>query len=230
MSLATSRSAVTLVQSRSDVRRRDTAEVETRHARATTRVVGSGAAYRPTVSCAGPYPPRRCTSGTTWRQPGMTASKGEARPCGTRIVEHMFVFHRAERRHGYGIAGQLVRDREVESRVARVRVFALGVKPDYQHTGVAARFYQMHFEAADRTPQKTGELGWVLETNRQMNRAMSAWAGSSSAVTALRAPRKAPLPNGAPSADRADEPTRGTSPTSRLCDAVTRWDGSDDSV
>ena len=34
------------------------------------------------------------------------------------------------------------------------RVFALGVKPAYQHTGVAARFYQMHFDAAERTHRR----------------------------------------------------------------------------
>ncbi len=34
-------------------------------------------------------------------------------------------------------------------KIDRVRVFALGVKPDWQHTGVAAKFYERHFEAAD---------------------------------------------------------------------------------
>ncbi len=58
-----------------------------------------------------------------------------------------------------------------------VRVFALGVKPEYQHTGVAARFYQMHFDAADRTPQKGGEMGWILEVNKPMNRAMEGMGG-----------------------------------------------------
>ena len=58
-----------------------------------------------------------------------------------------------------------------------VRVFALGVKPAYQHTGVAARFFQMHFDAAERTPQKGGEMGWILETNQQMNRAMEGMGG-----------------------------------------------------
>lgn len=58
-----------------------------------------------------------------------------------------------------------------------VRVFALGVKPAYQHTGVAARFYQMHFDAAERTPQKGGEMGWILETNESMNRAMEGMGG-----------------------------------------------------
>jgi len=58
-----------------------------------------------------------------------------------------------------------------------VRVFALGVKPEYQHTGVAARFYQMHYDAAARTPQKGGEMGWILEVNKPMNRAMEGMGG-----------------------------------------------------
>ena len=56
-------------------------------------------------------------------------------------------------------------------------VFALGVKPAYQHTGVAARFYQMHYDAAERTPQKGGEMGWILEVNKPMNRAMEGMGG-----------------------------------------------------
>lgn len=35
-------------------------------------------------------------------------------------------------------------------KIDAVRVFALGVKPSYQNTGVAARFYQMHFDAAEQ--------------------------------------------------------------------------------
>jgi GNAT superfamily N-acetyltransferase len=58
-----------------------------------------------------------------------------------------------------------------------VRVFALGVKPAYQHTGVAAKLYQLHFDAAERTPQKGGEMGWILETNKPMNRAMEGMGG-----------------------------------------------------
>jgi GNAT superfamily N-acetyltransferase len=61
--------------------------------------------------------------------------------------------------------------------IDRVRVFALGVKPEYQHTGVAARFYQMHFDSAERTPQSWGEMGWILETNTAMNRAMEGMGG-----------------------------------------------------
>jgi GNAT superfamily N-acetyltransferase len=59
----------------------------------------------------------------------------------------------------------------------RVRVGFLGVKPEYQHTGVAAKLYIEHFDTAARTPQKWGEMGWILETNRAMNRGMEAMGG-----------------------------------------------------
>ncbi|MFN8217617.1 MAG: hypothetical protein U0R71_13575 [Solirubrobacterales bacterium] len=61
--------------------------------------------------------------------------------------------------------------------VDRIRVGFLGVKPEYQHTGVAAALYISHFEAAANTPQKSGEAGWILETNEPMNRALEAMGG-----------------------------------------------------
>jgi GNAT superfamily N-acetyltransferase len=62
-------------------------------------------------------------------------------------------------------------------KIDRVRVFALGVKPEYQHTGVAAAFYVEHFNMAEKTPQKGGEMGWILEANTAMNRGMEAMGG-----------------------------------------------------
>jgi GNAT superfamily N-acetyltransferase len=59
----------------------------------------------------------------------------------------------------------------------RVRVGFLGVKPEYQHTGVAAALYIAHFEAAERTRQDHGEAGWILETNEAMNRGLEAMGG-----------------------------------------------------
>ena len=59
----------------------------------------------------------------------------------------------------------------------RVRVGFLGVKPDYQHTGVAAKLYLEHFKAASERPQSGGEMGWILETNTAMNRGMEAMGG-----------------------------------------------------
>ncbi|WP_244406529.1 GNAT family N-acetyltransferase [Patulibacter medicamentivorans] len=62
--------------------------------------------------------------------------------------------------------------------IDRVRVLALGVKREYQHTGVAARLYEMHYESAETTPQKGGETGWILETNTAMNKAMAGMGGT----------------------------------------------------
>ena len=61
--------------------------------------------------------------------------------------------------------------------MTRVRVGFLGVKPEHQHTGVAAKLYQLHFDAAEKRPQKGGEMGWILETNTPMNRGMEAMGG-----------------------------------------------------
>jgi GNAT superfamily N-acetyltransferase len=62
-------------------------------------------------------------------------------------------------------------------KIDRVRVWVLGVKREYQHAGVAARLYQLHFDAAERTPQKGAETGWILESNTAMNRAMEGMGG-----------------------------------------------------
>ena len=62
-------------------------------------------------------------------------------------------------------------------KVDRVRVFALGVKREWQHTGIAAKLYEMHFDSAATTPQRGGEMGWILETNKAMNRAMEGMGG-----------------------------------------------------
>jgi GNAT superfamily N-acetyltransferase len=58
-----------------------------------------------------------------------------------------------------------------------VRVFALGVKPEYQHTGIAARFYVRHIETAAELGVPGGETGWILEVNEPMNRAMEGMGG-----------------------------------------------------
>ena len=61
--------------------------------------------------------------------------------------------------------------------IDRCRVGFLGVKPAYQHTGVAAGLYAEHFDMAEVTRVKWGEMGWILETNKAMNRAMEAMGG-----------------------------------------------------
>jgi GNAT superfamily N-acetyltransferase len=62
-------------------------------------------------------------------------------------------------------------------RIDRVRVGFLGVKPEYQHTGIAAAMYAEHFRVAARKPQSGGEMGWILESNEAMNRGMEAMGG-----------------------------------------------------
>lgn len=63
-------------------------------------------------------------------------------------------------------------------KIDRLRVFALGVKHDYRHTGVAAGLYLEHIKLAGQ-PDKIhwGEMGWILETNKPMNRAMEGMGG-----------------------------------------------------
>jgi hypothetical protein len=62
-------------------------------------------------------------------------------------------------------------------KIDRVRVFALGVKSAYRHTGVAAGLYLKHLEAASPDGVPAGETGWILETNEPMNRAMEGMGG-----------------------------------------------------
>jgi GNAT superfamily N-acetyltransferase len=62
-------------------------------------------------------------------------------------------------------------------RIDRVRVGFLGVKPEYQHTGIAAAMYAEHFRVASVKPQSGGEMGWILESNEAMNRGMEAMGG-----------------------------------------------------
>jgi hypothetical protein len=62
--------------------------------------------------------------------------------------------------------------------IDRVRVGFLGVKPKFQHTGAAAALYVEHFDTSAAHPRiKGGEMGWILETNRAMNRGMEAMHG-----------------------------------------------------
>jgi hypothetical protein len=61
--------------------------------------------------------------------------------------------------------------------IDRCRIGFLGVKLAYQHAGVAAGFYIEHFEVSEVSRIKTGDGGWVLETNKGLNRGMEALGG-----------------------------------------------------
>ena len=45
------------------------------------------------------------------------------------------------------------------------------------HTGVAAGLYVEHYKMAASTQQSGGEMGWILESNEPMNRAMEMMGG-----------------------------------------------------
>ena len=63
-------------------------------------------------------------------------------------------------------------------KIDRVRVFALGVKPEYQHTGIGAKLYEMHCDAGERTHQEpAARPAGSLESNKSMNRAMERMGG-----------------------------------------------------
>jgi GNAT superfamily N-acetyltransferase len=63
-------------------------------------------------------------------------------------------------------------------RIDRLRVFALGVKHELRHSGVAAGLYLKHLETAGKPGAiEGGEMGWILETNGPMNRAMEGMGG-----------------------------------------------------
>jgi GNAT superfamily N-acetyltransferase len=62
-------------------------------------------------------------------------------------------------------------------KIDRVRVFALGVLPEYQHLGIAASFYIRHIENTDPDGIMWGHTGWILETNKPMNSAMEGMGG-----------------------------------------------------
>ncbi len=64
-------------------------------------------------------------------------------------------------------------------KIDKVRVLALGVKPEHQHLGIAANFYIAHLDGArnDRDHMVSGDMGWILETNEPMNRAMEGMGG-----------------------------------------------------
>jgi GNAT superfamily N-acetyltransferase len=66
---------------------------------------------------------------------------------------------------------------QAQRKINKIRVFALGVKPEFQHTGVAAALYRDVWDAVGRRNFWGAETGWILEVNEPMNRAMEALTG-----------------------------------------------------
>jgi len=64
-----------------------------------------------------------------------------------------------------------------KGKIDTVRILALGVKKDWQHTGVAAALYIRHLENTDPDGVMKGDAGWILETNKAMNGALEGMGG-----------------------------------------------------
>ena len=56
-------------------------------------------------------------------------------------------------------------------------ISGISVLMSFVSSGVAAKLYVEHFNAAATRPQTGGEMGWILETNTAMNRGMEAMGG-----------------------------------------------------
>ncbi|MDP9075685.1 MAG: hypothetical protein M3N98_16245 [Actinomycetota bacterium] len=66
-------------------------------------------------------------------------------------------------------------------KVTRVRVFAVGVKPDQQTLGLGPLLYQEGMQGVmDRPDVVSAEAGWVLANNDPMNKALQAMGGTRS--------------------------------------------------
>lgn len=57
-------------------------------------------------------------------------------------------------------------------KIDQVRVFTLGLKPEYRRTGIDALFYTLMFESAVEANLDEAEAGWILEDNWGMRRGM----------------------------------------------------------
>ena len=57
-------------------------------------------------------------------------------------------------------------------RVRQARIMALGVRPEYRHRGIDALLYFELLSRGRRLGYQRAEIGWTLEDNRAMNRAL----------------------------------------------------------
>ncbi|WP_051470881.1 GNAT family N-acetyltransferase [Patulibacter minatonensis] len=61
--------------------------------------------------------------------------------------------------------------------VDQLRVGFLGVKPEHMVTGAGAALYEAQYDVGATSPLKAGEAGWILETNKAMNKSLQAMSG-----------------------------------------------------
>ncbi len=66
---------------------------------------------------------------------------------------------------------------KVRRQVDWLRVFAMGVLPEYRGVGVDALIYLETAKAALRKGYKWAEMSWILENNEMMNRSIELLGG-----------------------------------------------------
>lgn len=62
-------------------------------------------------------------------------------------------------------------------KIDQVRIFTLGLKPEYRRKGIAALFYLRMFQNGAEVGIHKGEAGWVLEDNWEMRRGLERMGG-----------------------------------------------------
>jgi GNAT superfamily N-acetyltransferase len=66
---------------------------------------------------------------------------------------------------------------KIRRKVSWIRVFALGVIPEYRNLGIDALFYYKSARAALNKGMKMGEMSWILDNNDLMNSPIIAMGG-----------------------------------------------------
>ncbi len=66
---------------------------------------------------------------------------------------------------------------KIRRKVSWIRVFALGVLPEYRNLGIDALFYYKSARAALNKGMKMGEMSWILDNNDLMNSPIIAMGG-----------------------------------------------------
>lgn len=72
---------------------------------------------------------------------------------------------------------KLVWQWKIRRKVSWIRVFALGVIPEYRNLGIDALFYYKSARAALNKGMKMGEMSWILDNNDLMNKPIIAMGG-----------------------------------------------------
>jgi GNAT superfamily N-acetyltransferase len=62
-------------------------------------------------------------------------------------------------------------------KIPTLRLVALGVRREHQHSGIGTLFYQKYMEEGLKRGYKAAELSWVLEVNELMNRPIQQMGG-----------------------------------------------------